>query len=220
MKETFYFKHDLNAAEDLELVRVIMKGGMAAYGIYWRVVEMLYAQNGSIPADFDLLAFKLRVSTEDIANVIRPPLFVIEGGRVSSDRVIRELEEREAAKHGGKDAIARRKRPDGSPWVKDRGLLGTYQDPSTRRGEERREDITTAGAVDFSKARIPYGPRRGMLVLNLPVDEAAFFLKDPRISKSFAAALKWRIALKEDERRGAGGGLLPASLKSFPTENP
>lgn len=217
-KDTFYFKHDLNAAEDPELILAMMKGGMAAYGIWWRVVEMIYAQGGRIPANFDMLAFKLRVSVDDIKNVVRAPLFTIRSGWIISERATREINARESARNEGKNHIERRLRKDGTPWVRGKG---SDRDPSRVPsrganstlipGEERRgdrEDITTANgapsAVDFSEVRLPkgMGAYGGAYVRNVPADECQFIIRTMRPGASVKAALEWRIKLKREESEG------------------
>ena len=40
-KDAFYFSHDSNARNDLKCMRLRRLCGMAGYGLYWCVIEML-----------------------------------------------------------------------------------------------------------------------------------------------------------------------------------
>ena len=46
-KDTFYFPHDYNAASDEKIEELLFKLGNEGYGIYWRIIEMLYQNNRS-----------------------------------------------------------------------------------------------------------------------------------------------------------------------------
>ena len=66
-----YFSHDYNARNDSEMVKLLMKKGMAGIGIYWCIVEILYECNGELMrTECERIAFELRVEVEDIFEVI------------------------------------------------------------------------------------------------------------------------------------------------------
>ena len=46
-KDTLYFPHDYNAASDEKIEELLFKLGNEGYGIYWRIIEMLYQNNWS-----------------------------------------------------------------------------------------------------------------------------------------------------------------------------
>ena len=46
-KDTFYFPHDYNAASDEKIEELLFKLSNEGYGIYWRIIEMLYQNNRS-----------------------------------------------------------------------------------------------------------------------------------------------------------------------------
>jgi len=80
------FIHDSNARSDHKILKIRRKFGMAGYGMYWSVLEILRASKDyklEISADvFDDLAYDLRVEpeliTEFCLEAIRLELFVVE----------------------------------------------------------------------------------------------------------------------------------------------
>lgn len=71
MKESYYFTHDYNARNDPKLLRLRMDFGCRGLGIYWSLVEMLYEQDGKIPADqIDAIAYDLREPLEDVSRIV------------------------------------------------------------------------------------------------------------------------------------------------------
>ena len=95
-KETFYFSHDYNARSDPKLVKLVMKSGLDALGIYWCIIEMLYEQDGYINLDcIENIAFELHSECERITDVLRNHnLFKFEDDKFYSDSVLRRLEKR------------------------------------------------------------------------------------------------------------------------------
>lgn len=225
-KDSFYFKHDYNARTDPKMAKLIRVAGWEGYGLAWALIEMIYEQGGRISHDPEDIAYQLRADQTRVESVIASGVFFIEDGMVGSERVDRALDERRALAEAGRGAVSRRTRPDGTAWVKDRGLLGTYPVPNTRRGEERREeDITAArpspsaadlsinGAIEASErrmmelglanARLPFAfgdAARGTPLQDLSDDTCrAIIDRMPRIGGEFGKLLKYRIAQKAAE---------------------
>jgi hypothetical protein len=142
IKDSFYFKHDYGARNDPKTVKLRRDLGMCGYGTFWAIVEMLHENGGRISNDPENIAWDLRESRDLVDKVLASGVFFVEDGMIGSERVDREREERREAQEAGRDALRRRKRPDGTPWIKegDRDLVGTYVESNTRRGEERREE--------------------------------------------------------------------------------
>ena len=72
MKESFYFSHDYNAAEDQRIKKLIRIEKMEGYGVYWRIIEMLYQETGKhkIEKDYEGISYDLRMECERIKSVI------------------------------------------------------------------------------------------------------------------------------------------------------
>lgn len=74
--ERHYFPHDFNARNDPKLQELLMKHGMAAIGVYWCIVEMMYEQGGELPLDCcNSIAFALHVDEKLVQNVFVSNLF-------------------------------------------------------------------------------------------------------------------------------------------------
>lgn len=69
MKE--YFSHDYNARNDLRIVKLQTKYGLAGIGAYWCIIEMLYSEGGYLlMKDIDSIAFDLRTDKAMIESII------------------------------------------------------------------------------------------------------------------------------------------------------
>lgn len=87
-----WFRHDLNAHDDLKIRKLLRNYGECAYGAYWLVVELLYQQGGSASAEEidDTFGF---MSSPNLKTILADSgLFKIaEDGSWSSARVTDEL---------------------------------------------------------------------------------------------------------------------------------
>lgn len=103
-----YFSHDYHARSDL---RGILKDyGLAGIGFYWCFVEILHENGGSVKeADLESIAFELRADPELCQGVVRNyDLFTVKGGKVSSDRVRRNLKKRSEISEARRNAASAR----------------------------------------------------------------------------------------------------------------
>ncbi len=93
-KDSFYFSHDSNARNDVKMIAVRRKLGMAGYGLYFCIIEILREQ-----ADYkmklaaiDDIAFNLSVTAEQVNDIIKSyDLFKIEGDSFYSESLIRRM---------------------------------------------------------------------------------------------------------------------------------
>jgi len=91
---SLYFPHDHHARHDPKMEKLFFKYGVAGWGVYWALIEMLYEQDGYI--DWDNLANHaqtLRINLEMINNIIEDfGLFEFDGNRVWSNSVLARIE--------------------------------------------------------------------------------------------------------------------------------
>lgn len=86
--ERHYFPHDFNARNDPKLQELLMKYGMAAIGVYWCIVEMMYEQGGELPLDCcNSIAFALHVDEKLVQNVFASNLFYANEFCISSHSI-------------------------------------------------------------------------------------------------------------------------------------
>lgn len=89
MKKLYYFSHDVDARSDRKMIGLRMKHQMTGVGIYWCILEMLYAEGGFMPMECERIAFELQTDCEIVKSVLEDfGLFIINDGMVSSESVL------------------------------------------------------------------------------------------------------------------------------------
>jgi hypothetical protein len=134
-KDTFYFTHDFNARQDAKIKRLIMKHGMAGYGMFWSIVEDLYNNANALPTDYESIAFDLRSTTEIVMSIVKDfGLFVVDSDTFGSMSVQGRLDARAAKSKKARDSAHKR-------WNNDANALQTDSDSNAikeRIGEESK----------------------------------------------------------------------------------
>ena len=113
MKE--YFSHDYNARNDLRIVKLQTKHGLAGIGAYWCIIEMLYCEGGYLfLKDIDSIAFDLRTDRAMIESVINDfDLFNSNDKKFWSESALTRLKLRiEKSKKASRSAKSRWKKHD------------------------------------------------------------------------------------------------------------
>lgn len=116
-KSAFYFSHDSNARNDIKIMKLRRKHGMAGYGVYWCIIEILRDTSDYklSEQDIDDIAFQLGESNELVSSVVNDfGLFAREAASFYSIRLQRSMSKFVAKKRaqsmGGKKAQQNRKR--------------------------------------------------------------------------------------------------------------
>ncbi|QDP63647.1 MAG: hypothetical protein Unbinned3987contig1001_23 [Prokaryotic dsDNA virus sp.] len=88
MKQT-YFPHDSNARNDIKIIRLRKKLGLEGYGIYFCLIEMLFADKNMLCIDdYETLAFALQCDPKKLESVINDfDLFTITENCFYSERL-------------------------------------------------------------------------------------------------------------------------------------
>lgn len=110
-----YFSHDYHAREHLRDVR--KDYGLAGYGFYWCIVEILHENGGYIKeSDVDSIAYDLRAEPEMVKAVLyNYDMFQVKKGKIYSNRVLENLQKREEISQIRRQAAEQRwERPDDS----------------------------------------------------------------------------------------------------------
>lgn len=103
MKEVYYFSHDYSASGDPKLQALISEHGAAGYGIYWYLIEQLHQDETHwLPLKeymYLAIAKQMVASAEQVESIIKYcimvcELFVVSGEKFTSNRVLRNFEER------------------------------------------------------------------------------------------------------------------------------
>lgn len=95
MREKNYFSHDYHSRDHLRDVR--KDHGLAGYGFYWCLVEILHEQGGYIKeSELDSIAYDLRAEEKMAHDIVyKYGMFQVKKGRISSSRVTENLLKRE-----------------------------------------------------------------------------------------------------------------------------
>ncbi len=109
-KNTYYFSHDYNAANDVKVLFLRQQLGMEGYGIYWYLVESLASAGGILPLNITpVLAMQMQVPEIKVKAVIEQfQLFVIEAGTFKSLRLSEHLNLRKGLADKGKEGAFKR----------------------------------------------------------------------------------------------------------------
>ncbi len=114
-----YFSHDCFAADDMKCRKLLLRGGYAAYGRWWRICELMGACSGhhlpfSTDDDFEILRRILEFETTDelgdfvklLADVELISIDALGRGEIASDRMDRNASilgfQRAVGRVGGK----------------------------------------------------------------------------------------------------------------------
>ena len=114
MKDAYYFSHDSNARNDQRLMRIRMKHGIAGYGVYFGIIEILREQSEYYlyKNEITTIAYDLRVDETMVEDIIlNYDLFEIDGDTFFSRSLTRRMEKldekrEQRAKAGRKGGIA------------------------------------------------------------------------------------------------------------------
>lgn len=139
-----YFSHDYHARSDL---RGILKDyGLQGIGFYWCFVEILHENGGTVKeVDLDSIAFELHADSEMCQAVVKNyDLFKVKGGKVTSDRVQRNLKKRAEISEARKSAAEARWNASETP----RNAADEASDGGATFSQ-REEESTSCGAGGF-----------------------------------------------------------------------
>ena len=94
MKKT-YFNHDSSARNDIRIIKLRASLGYEGYGIFWSVLELLFAEENKICTNqYEILAYGLQCDADKLKAVIEDfDLFVIEDGCFYSKRLNNQIDE-------------------------------------------------------------------------------------------------------------------------------
>jgi len=153
METKNYFQHDYRSRSDKKLIKIRMKHQMAGIGIYWCLVEMLHEGNGCIDNDLETLAFELGADINILKDVI-DICFEIDGDKIVSERVIKNLEFREEKRLAN---VERAKKGAEARWNKDgerkqkESLKDAYSMLTNAKEKEKEKEKVKETEIDKDK---------------------------------------------------------------------
>lgn len=144
---TDYLPHDIDAADDARLQELQMEMRGQGYAIWWRLLELLWKNEGRLPYKPALLAYNIRWCTADeVERVITGfDLFVVQDGQFWSEGLLARLEARNTA---GEERIERARRA-GKASAKARGV--TRDDPEPPENSTAKEQEFNASSTNVQR---------------------------------------------------------------------
>ena len=89
-----WFKHDFYTCNDQKMQRLDFKYPVVGYGIFFKVIELLYQNDGKIEYDLDFISFILDYDKDVINSVLNDfDLFTIEDEVLYNKRVLESIKE-------------------------------------------------------------------------------------------------------------------------------
>lgn len=169
-KDTYYFQHDYEPTGDPKVSALLKAHGAAGYGIYWRIIEMLHADERHMlptkPYIYDAIASVLHTSAEQVEAVVndcisRCDLLEENDGMISSRRVLRNIEKRADTSHKRSEAAKKRWECRTNKQQKDANALQVHtsalqNDAKERKGKKRKGNIGETASVDDVTAEMIY----------------------------------------------------------------
>lgn len=151
-KESFYFPHDYNAADDIKCLFLRQQLGMEGYGIFWYLVEKLANAGGELPLNITpVLSMQMQVPEIKVKAVIESfGLFEIKDNTFFSRRLNEHLSIRQKIKEGAiKGAESRWKNAGGIAGGNSPVLGGAMQSK-----ESKEKESSNTAHVDLSNSNL------------------------------------------------------------------
>ena len=142
MKE--YFSHDYKARSDRKLMAVMMKHGLTGVGAFWCIVEMLYEEQGTLPKEYERIAFELRTEYDLVKDVIEEyDLFEKDDNKFWSITAIDRLNKRISKSEKARESVQERwKKYERNTNVKQsKNDSNTSKVKESKVKESKKEDI-------------------------------------------------------------------------------
>ena len=146
-----WFRHDLDARNDIKLKKLIRDCGLAGLGAFWAAVEIIYKAGGSVRAEEIMEELDFMGAEDDFVRILAQyGLIKCENGIVTSDRVEKEIQYQEECKqrlsNAGRTAANAR-------WHKDDANVCDRMRPHTAECDSMRSDAIDATIPDLTNKK-------------------------------------------------------------------
>lgn len=180
MKQSFYFQHDYNAANDIKILYLRQQLGIEGYGIFWYIIEQLAQAGGILPFKvIPVISMQIQTTPDKVASVIKNyELFEFEDDQFFSIRLSKQINFRKQLSEDGKRGAKLR-------WNKDTHLKQIDSPPinppnaKERKEKESNTDEYLLEQVDFT------------------LYEKNFKPEDPIYKKTYLVHKYYNFSLKE-----------------------
>tara|TARA_R100001443_G_scaffold3945_1_gene11875 strand:- start:2412 stop:3170 length:759 start_codon:yes stop_codon:yes gene_type:complete len=188
MKQT-YFPHDSNARNDIKIIKLRQSLGLEGYGIYFCLLEMLFADKNMLCVDdYDTLAFALHCEPEKLKAVINDfDLFEVDGNCFYSARLNETIGEII------KKSVNARKNAE-KRWNKPNNMQSHSNGNAIKLNKSKEDDIKLDKRITLFKTEI-----NSFEQFNKD-DKENFFLYWSELNKS-KTRMRWELERTWDLKR-------------------
>ncbi len=89
-----WFKHDFYTCMDQKMQRLDFKYPVVGYGIFFKVIELLYQNDGKMEYDLDFISFNVNYDKKAVDSVLKDfDLFTIQDEVLYNNRVLESIKE-------------------------------------------------------------------------------------------------------------------------------
>ena len=89
-----WFKHDFYTCNDNKMQKLNFKYPVVGYGIFFKVIELLYQNDGKMEYDLDFISFNVNYDKKTVDSILKDfGLFTIEDEVLSNKRVLESIKE-------------------------------------------------------------------------------------------------------------------------------
>ena len=89
-----WFKHDFYTCNDQKMQRLDFKYPVIGYGIFFKVIELLYQNDGKLEYDLDFISFSIKYDKVVINSILNDfDLFTIQDEVLYNKRVLESIKE-------------------------------------------------------------------------------------------------------------------------------
>ena len=231
-KDTFYFSHDYDPTGDPKIQAMIGEYGAAGYGLFWRIVEMLHAEeNHQLPKKeylFLAIAKQMLTNAEQVVKFIedctnRFELFISDGDHFWSNRVYQNIDKKNSI------SVKRSMAGKEGAIAKQVQAIAKQNEAKERKEKENRrkkkEEIVGDPQRVFYESLVNYVSTYGADMVRSFYDYwSEYDIK--KIKMRWQMEKTWevqkRLATWSRRDKGKGGGLFPLSANNRipPKETP
>ena len=89
-----WFKHDFYTSNDQKMQKLDFKYPVIGYGIFFKVIELLYQNDGKMEYDLDFISYNVNYDKKAVESILKDfGLFTTEDEVLSNKRVLESIKE-------------------------------------------------------------------------------------------------------------------------------
>lgn len=164
--KSYYFPHDYQARHDQRLILLRKKGGAAAFGVYWMLIELLHENNNSYQfltnVNKELVASDFEIEVTELDRLM---LMMVEIGLLDLDENKILSNKRVADNLSKRKDISEKRRQARSNLNKCKQFLSIHDKEKKRKEKNIKEDLKEKRVKKEKALEAPDGSQASLLPL-------------------------------------------------------